>query len=98
MYTTLFVSFFLAITGINAAPSLVPRLPSIPVEIYTGAGCNNSPTPITTAYVPTDGSCFPISPIVSGNTDSGLLNTNQVMLPAGCTGKREFRGKREDVC
>lgn len=87
MQTSLFISLLFAATGIKAAPSLVARLATIPVGIYSGPGCNNTPGPATTANVPTDGSCFPISAIVSGNTDSGLIDMNLVTLPAGCKGE-----------
>jgi hypothetical protein len=72
----------------NAAPSLSARLDAIPLSIFSGLGCNSGPTPLTTAYIPTDGSCFGISPIVSGNTDSGLIDQTLLKtLPAGCSRK-----------
>lgn len=73
--------------AVNAAPSLTPRqATSIPVEIWEGTGCNTGAGPITTANVPTDGSCFGISPIVSGDTDSGKVSSSYT-FPAGCTCK-----------
>lgn len=71
----------------NAAPSLTPRAASVPISIFEGAGCNDNPNPVTIANVPTDGSCFPISPVISGNTDSGLIDDTQYTVPAGCSSK-----------
>jgi hypothetical protein len=86
MQFTILASLLIAATGINAAPSLSARLDAIPLSIFSGLGCNDSPTPLTTAFVPTDGSCFGISPIVSGNTDSGIIDQTLLKtLPAGCT-------------
>jgi hypothetical protein len=88
MQFTTVVALLVAAVGINAAPAMEKRLDSIPYSIFGGAGCNSSPTPLTTAYIPTDGSCFGISPLVSGDTDSGLIDQTKLKtLPAGCTRK-----------
>lgn len=87
-FTTVF-ALLVAAVGISAAPSqMSQRAASIPLNIYLGDGCNDSahPNPVATANVPTDGSCFPISPIVSGNTDSGRIDVPG-SLPAGCKRK-----------
>jgi hypothetical protein len=87
-FITLATLLITAAVGTNAAPSLSARLDAIPLSIFSGLGCNDSPTPLTTAYVPTDGNCFGISPIVSGNTDSGLIDQTLLRtLPAGCSRK-----------
>ncbi|EAT82612.1 hypothetical protein HBI56_087120 [Parastagonospora nodorum] len=84
MHFSTLTSILLAATGINAA-ALSKRVDSIPLNIYTGTGCNQG-RPITTAFVPADGSCFGIAPILSGNTDSGLIDdTILKTLPKGCT-------------
>jgi hypothetical protein len=84
-FTTL-ATLFVAAVGINAA-AIEKRVDSIPLNIYTGTGCNQG-RPITTAFIPTDGSCFGIAPILSGNTDSGLIDdTILKTLPTGCTRK-----------
>ncbi|OAL05375.1 hypothetical protein IQ06DRAFT_312761 [Phaeosphaeriaceae sp. SRC1lsM3a] len=71
--------------GINAV-AIEKRLDAVPLSIYESAGCNNGPTPVTTAFIPTDGKCFSVSPIISGNTDSGIISQSQLLaLPAGCT-------------
>lgn len=58
------------------------------LQLVQSLGCNDGPTPVTTAWVPTDGSCFGISPIISGNTDSGMiLQQNLATLPTGCKRK-----------
>jgi hypothetical protein len=86
-FTTL-ATLLVAAAGINAAPALEKRLEAIPLSIYSGLGCNSNPIPLTTAYIPTDGKCFGISPIVSGNTDSAIIDqVNLAKLPAGCTRK-----------
>jgi hypothetical protein len=87
LITTL--ALLIAAVGINAAPAaeLTKRLDAIPLSIYAGSGCNTG-TVLTTAYVNTDGLCQGISPIFSGNTDSGLiLPANLASLPKGCSGK-----------
>jgi hypothetical protein len=86
-FTTLPAILALALSA-SAAPAIEKRIDAVPLSIFTGTGCNSNPTPLTTAYVPTDGSCFGIAPILSGNTDSGLID--QVLLktlPAGCSRK-----------
>lgn len=85
MQTKTIFSLLFAVTGINAAPGISRRQDAVPLQIYDSAGCNNGPTPVTTVFLPTDGSCFGFSPIVSANTDSGLVNTGD--LPAGCKSK-----------
>ena len=86
MHFTTVVALLVATVGINAAPALETRVDAVPLSIFSGTGCNQSPTAITTAYVPTDGSCFSISPIVSGNTDSGIIDQTLLRtLPADCT-------------
>jgi hypothetical protein len=89
MYFTSTTALFLAATAVSALPSsLSKRVDAIPLAIYSGLGCNSNPTPLTTAFVPTDGACFGISPIVSGNTDSGLIDQTLLKsLPKGCTRK-----------
>jgi len=80
------LSLLFAATGINAAPGVSPRQStSIPIQIFDSAGCNNGP-PTTTINLPTDGSCFGFSPVVSSNTDSGLIDSS-VTLGAGCRSK-----------
>ncbi|KAH7377812.1 hypothetical protein BKA66DRAFT_513411 [Pyrenochaeta sp. MPI-SDFR-AT-0127] len=82
------IALLVVAVGVNAAPSveLSKRIDVIPLSIYESAGCNDGPNPVSTAFVPTDGSCFPISPIVSGNTDGGIISQTQLAaLPAGCT-------------
>ncbi|KAH8722414.1 hypothetical protein GQ44DRAFT_711783 [Phaeosphaeriaceae sp. PMI808] len=80
------IALLIVAIGINAAPTLEKRLEAIPLSIFDGTGCNNNPVPLTTAWIPTDGKCFSISPIVAGNTDSGMIRqTNLATLPAGCT-------------
>lgn len=55
------------------------------------AGCNDGPNSVTTAFIPTDGACYGVSPIVSGNTDSGIISQSQLAaLPAGCTRKYSY--------
>ncbi|KAF1994662.1 hypothetical protein P154DRAFT_624565 [Amniculicola lignicola CBS 123094] len=77
-------SLILAATSIHAAPALEARqVTSVPLNIYEGAGCNSGPV-ISTTNVPTDGSCFPVSPIISGNTDSARIDLAG-SLPRGCT-------------
>lgn len=71
----------LLIAAVSAAPSVAPRAETIPVSIFEGDGCNDGPA-VSTANVPTDGSCFPISVVIGGETDSFRAET----LPAGCTG------------
>lgn len=84
MQNALLLCLLTAFTGINAAPSLASRqLDAIAIGVYDSDGCNNGP-PSNTANVPTDGSCFPISAILTENTSSGLVDT---ALPAGCTGE-----------
>lgn len=86
-FTTL-ATLFVAAIGINAAPAVEKRLDAVPLSIFSGTGCNSEPIALTTAYVPTDGSCFGISPIVSGNTDSGIIDQTLLRtLPPGCTRK-----------
>ncbi|KAF2826037.1 hypothetical protein CC86DRAFT_38293 [Ophiobolus disseminans] len=86
MHFSTLTTILLAATGISAFPALQKRLDAIPLSIYPSTGCNSGPTPLTTAFIPTDGSCFGISPIVSGNTDSGIISQSQLLaLPAGCT-------------
>jgi hypothetical protein len=88
MQFTTAIALLIAAVGINAAPAgMSKRLDAIPLSFYSGAGCNTG-TAVTTAYIPTDGSCFPTSPIFSGNTDSALISqTNLQTMPAGCTRK-----------
>ncbi|KAL5120005.1 hypothetical protein ACEQ8H_002103 [Pleosporales sp. CAS-2024a] len=84
MLLTTLTALLLSTSGINAA-TLAQRLDSIPLSIYTGPGCNDGPA-VSTAYVPTDGSCFGISVVLSGTTDSGLISPlNLARLPAGCS-------------
>tara|TARA_R110002003_G_scaffold3266_1_gene25013 strand:+ start:528 stop:818 length:291 start_codon:yes stop_codon:yes gene_type:complete len=91
-FTTL-ATLLVAAVGINAAPAMEKRLDAVPLSIFSGTGCNSEPTALTTAYVPTDGSCFGISPIVSGNTDSGIIDQTLLRtLPAGCT--RKYLGRK----
>jgi hypothetical protein len=82
------MTLLLAATATSAFPTeLTKRLDTIPLNFYSGAGCNTG-TAVTTVYIPTDGSCFSTSPIFSGNTDSALiLPLNLASLPAGCSGK-----------
>jgi hypothetical protein len=87
-FQSLTALLFAATASVNAAPSLFKRLDAVPLSIFSGLGCNAGPTPLTTAFVPTDGKCFGISPIVSGNTDSGIIDQTLLKtLPAGCTRK-----------
>ncbi|KAF2280137.1 uncharacterized protein EI97DRAFT_439202 [Westerdykella ornata] len=81
---TVLASLLFAAIGTQAAPSVHARqADSIPLNIYEGDGCNRGP-PITTANVPTDGSCFAFSPILSSQTDSARIDAAG-SLPAGCT-------------
>lgn len=83
-FTVATLLFAAAVSG----AAVEKRLDAIPLSIYESDGCNNGPTPATTAYIPTDGSCFGVSPIISGNTDSGIISqSNLAALPAGCTRK-----------
>ncbi|KAF2275586.1 uncharacterized protein EI97DRAFT_459060 [Westerdykella ornata] len=86
MKASIIASIAVAATGINAAPAeLAPRLTSIPLSIYDSPGCNNGPAS-SIANIPTDGSCFPTTAILTANTNSVLINTeNLAALPAGCT-------------
>ncbi|KAF2682798.1 hypothetical protein K458DRAFT_390712 [Lentithecium fluviatile CBS 122367] len=77
------VALFVATVGINAAPSADRRATSVPITIYEGTGCNTNPVPITVANVPTDGTCFGISPIVSG-PDSYRVESSQYVIRPGC--------------
>lgn len=78
-------SFVLAAFGTSAAPNPISkRADSIPLTIYEGPSCTG--TILTTANVPTDGSCFGFSPILSGNTDSFRLDVLN-SLPEGCVSK-----------
>ena len=74
-------------TGTSAlALTPIKRLPTIPLSFYSGSGCNTD-IAVTTAYIPTDGTCFPTSPIFSGDTDSALISTVLLAnLPPGCSG------------
>ncbi|OAL46411.1 hypothetical protein IQ07DRAFT_150251 [Pyrenochaeta sp. DS3sAY3a] len=90
MQFTTIVALLAVAVGINAAPSIEvsKRIPAIPLSIYEGGGCNDPTRPerVTTAWVNTDGSCQGISPIVSGVTTSGRIDTDTLAsLPAGCT-------------
>jgi hypothetical protein len=91
-FTSITTALILA-TAVSALPSsLTKRVDAIPLAIYSGLGCNSNPIPLTTAFVPTDGACFGISPIVSGNTDSGIIDQTLLKtLPKGCTRKLGFR-------
>ncbi|KAF2875389.1 hypothetical protein BDV95DRAFT_616537 [Massariosphaeria phaeospora] len=84
MYTkAVLVSLFLAAVGTHAAPALEARQdPAIPLSIYEGGGCQGNV--ITTAFIPTDGSCFGFSPILSQPTDSARIDLANA-LPTGCT-------------
>jgi len=86
MQFTTTIALLIAAVSINAAPTeMSKRLDTIPLKFYSGPGCNTG-IAVTTAYIPADGSCFPTSPIFSGNTDSALiLPTDLPALPAGCT-------------
>lgn len=87
MQTTLLLTLLAAAVGINAAPSLSPRLTSIPVRVYDGPGCNSGPA-ATTANIPTDGLCFGIAPRLTQTTSSAMIHTDDLRaLPAGCTSK-----------
>lgn len=85
-FTTVAV-FLAAAIGASAAPTdFTKRLDSIPLSIYSGEVCSSQG--VTTAYIPTDGSCFPTSPIFSGNTNSFFVDpANLSKLPAGCSRK-----------
>jgi hypothetical protein len=96
MQFTTTLALLIAAVGINAAPTaeLTKRLDSIPLSIYGGSGCNSG-TGLTTAYINTDGLCQGISPIFSGNTDSGvILPANLASLPKGCSGKFKPMGDK----
>jgi hypothetical protein len=85
MQTKALLALLVAAVGINAAPApadLEARLTSIPVQVFNGPGCNEGPA-VSTANVPTDGSCFPISAILSGTTNSVLVDY-RVALPSTC--------------
>ncbi|KAI4937016.1 uncharacterized protein J4E92_001741 [Alternaria infectoria] len=86
MQFTTTIALLIAAVSVNAAPTeMSKRLDTIPLKFYSGPGCNSG-IAVTTAYIPADGSCFPTSPIFSGNTDSALiLPTDLPALPAGCT-------------
>jgi hypothetical protein len=85
-------SIFLAAVGVYAAPAVEARqVESVPLNIYEGSGCNSGPV-VSTANVPTDGSCFPVSPIISGNTDSARIDVAG-SLPQGCTRKLPHDGR-----
>jgi hypothetical protein len=89
MHFTTALAVLIAATGIAAAPTKEKRLDAVPLSIFLGTGCNSNPIAVTTAYVPTDGNCFSFSPIISGNTDSGIIDQTILRtLPAGC--KREY--------
>lgn len=84
------ITCFIAAASINAAPApMSKRLSDIPLKFYSGDKCNTSVSAgITTIYLPTDGKCFGTSPIISGNTDSAIIDTSVVKsLPAGCSSK-----------
>ncbi|KAH7116265.1 hypothetical protein B0J11DRAFT_120473 [Dendryphion nanum] len=82
------ISLLIAATSVSAAPSqnLAPRVAAIPVGIYSGPGCNTGTPalPASTSYVPTDGSCFPISARLTGTTSSALIDSTTFTLPPGC--------------
>jgi hypothetical protein len=81
------LALLVSVIGINAVPAanVIKRLDTIPLSFYSGAGCSTDVS-VTTVYIPADGSCFPTSPIFSGNTDSALIDqTNLATLPTGCT-------------
>jgi hypothetical protein len=97
MQFTITLAIFIAATATSAAPTaeMTKRRDTIPFNFYSGAGCNTG-TAVTTAYVPTDGSCFLTSPIFSGNTDSALiLPLNLASLPAGGSGKLDHSPWRQ---
>jgi len=84
------ITCFIAAVSINAAPApMSKRLSDIPIKFYSGAKCDTSVSAgVTTIYLPTDGKCFGTSPIISGNTDSAIIDTSVVKsLPAGCSSK-----------
>lgn len=87
MQFTLFLSTLLvAAAGVSAAPAEVQftkRAESVPVDIYNGGICTG--TIASTTYLPTDGLCFPLYAILSGNTNSVKIPAGA--LPAGCTGE-----------
>lgn len=86
MQFTLATLLFATAATVSGA-AIEKRIDAIPLSIYQSTGCNNG-IPVTTAYIPTDGACFSVSPIISGNTDSGLIRqTDLAVLPAGCTRK-----------
>lgn len=89
-FTTVAILLAAAI-GANAAPTdFTKRLDSVPLSIYSGEQCASQA--VTTAYIPTDGSCFPTSPIFSGNTNSFYVDpANLTKLPAGCSRKLTLR-------
>ncbi|USP81967.1 uncharacterized protein yc1106_09241 [Curvularia clavata] len=83
-FTTVAILLAAAI-GANAAPTdFSKRLDAVPLSIFSGEQCASQA--VTTAYIPTDGSCFPTSPIFSGNTNSFYVDpANLSKLPAGCS-------------
>ena len=85
MQFTLATLLFAASAAVVNGAAIEKRIDAIPLSIYQSTGCNVG-IPVTTAYIPTDGACFSVSPIISGNTDSGIISqTNLAKLPAGCT-------------
>jgi hypothetical protein len=96
MHFTTFLAVLIAAT--TAAPVVERSLDAIPLSIFLGLGCNSKPIAVTTAYVPNDGKCFSISPIISGNTDSGIIDQTLLRkLPSGCRREHTLKIEPDDV-
>ncbi|XP_014555952.1 hypothetical protein COCVIDRAFT_101126 [Bipolaris victoriae FI3] len=84
-FSTVALPLFLAATT-TAAPLV--RASSLdngfPITVWGGSTCSGKAT--TVLYMPTDGKCYPTSPVFSGNTDSFRVTADNIAtLPAGCS-------------
>jgi len=77
--------FALLITAITAAPSLVDRAATVPVDVYSGSGCNDLGDIPRRTNIPTDGSCTVVPGINPPNRADSFRVASS--LPPGCAGK-----------
>ncbi|KAH9877846.1 hypothetical protein J1614_003063 [Plenodomus biglobosus] len=82
------VTFLASVLAVNAAPSntLVSRIPSIPLSIYTDNACLTPANPVAVIQIPTDRPCFNVTfTPPSTNESAKIQSSNLAALPAGCT-------------
>ncbi|KAH9871382.1 hypothetical protein IAQ61_005561 [Plenodomus lingam] len=88
MQYPLALALLISAIGVNAAPSnsLVPRIPSIPLSIYTDNACLTPANPVAVIQIPTNTPCFNVTfTPPSSNESAKIQSTNLAALPAGCT-------------